>query len=196
MEKELTQFLEFINSFVPLTHADVAPMITEIELMEFDKKETILRTDEKCKGIYFVLEGLFRIFQLKDGVEVNSEFMSENDFFTDYESLMNDSNCICEVEAIEKTRVLFLPYAKLLESYDKSHMLERLGRLMVERAFVTFISRGNATANLKTEQKYMEFESQNPHLANRIPLKHLASYFGITPESLSRIRKSRFQSIS
>lgn len=196
MEKELTQFLEFINSFVPLSPSDVMPLIPEIKLIEFDRKETILGTNQKCKGMYFVVEGLFRIFTLKDGIEVNVEFMSENEFFTDFESLMTDSNCTCGVEAIEKTRFLYIPYGKLLKGYDNSHMLERLGRLMVERAFTTHIARNNSSSNLKTEQKYLEFESDFPELANRIPLKHLASYFGVTPESLSRIRKSRVQVVS
>jgi CRP-like cAMP-binding protein len=196
MEKELIQFLDFINGFVPLTKEDVKPMIPEIQLLEFDRKESILGINQKCKGIYYIIEGLFRIFTVKEGNEVNTEFMSENEFFTDYESLMTDSNCKCFVESIEKTRVLYLPYDKLLEGYDKSHMLERLGRLMVERAFSTHIARSNVTSNLKTEQKYFEFESQFPAMARRVPLKHLASYFGVTPESLSRIRKSRVRTLS
>lgn len=196
MEKELTQFLGFINRFVLLTQSDVDPMTPEIKIIEYNKKETILGFNQKCKGIYFVVEGLFRIYVLKEGNEINVSFMSENDFFTDYESLMTDTNCKCGLEAIEKTRVLFLPYDKLIESYDKSHMLERLGRLMVERAFATYIARNNSKSNRKTEQKYIEFESQNPQMVNRIPLKHLASYFGIAPESLSRIRKSRVQTFS
>lgn len=196
MEKELSQFLQFINTFVPLTFEDVEPMIPEIQYMEFDKKEIILGTNQKCKGIYYIIDGLFRIYTTKDGVEVNVEFISENDFFTEYESLMTDSNCNWTFETIEKTRILFLPYDKLLKAYDKSHMLERLGRLMVERAFRQYFTRNNSTSNLKTEQRYLEFESQFPSIANRIPLKHLASYLGITPESLSRIRKSRVKSVS
>jgi len=196
MEKELTQFLDFINRFVPLTQSDVEPMTTEIQLIEFNRKETILGFNQKCKGIYFVIEGLFRIYTIKDGNEINVAFMSENEFFNDFESLMTDTNCKSGLETIEKTRVLFLPYNKLIESYDKSHMLERLGRLMVERAFATYIARNNSASNLKTEKKYIEFESQNPKIANRIPLKQLANYLGVAPESLSRIRKSRFQTIS
>lgn len=158
--------------------------------------ELILGVDEKCKDVYFVIEGLFRIYNLKDGNEINMAFMSEVEFFTDYESLVSYENCKCYIESIEKTRMLLLPYDKLLEGYDKSHMLERLGRLMVERAMTNMISLNNSAANIKAEQKYIEFEENNKELVNRIPLKHLASFIGITPESLSRLRKSRLESVS
>jgi len=196
MEKELTQFLEFINEFVPLTFEDVEHVLPSIKLIEFDRKELILGVDEKCKDVFFVIEGLFRIYNLKDGNEINMAFMSEGEFFTDYESLVSDENCKCYIESIEKTRMLLLPYDKLLEGYDKSHMLERLGRLMVERAMTNMISLNNSAANIKAEQKYTEFEENNKELVNRIPLKHLASFIGITPESLSRLRKSRLESVS
>ncbi|MEN8929155.1 MAG: Crp/Fnr family transcriptional regulator [Flavobacteriales bacterium] len=196
MQKELDQFLKFINNFVPLSDTDVAHMIPEIQLVELEKKEILLNTNQKCRGIYYLIEGLIRIYSIKGGNEVNNEFLSENEFFTDYESLMTNSTCMCTTESIEKTRLLFLPYDKLIESYDKSHMLERLGRLMVERAFSSYIAKNNAAHNLKTDEKYNDFESQFPALVNRIPIKHLATYFGIAPESLSRIRKSRVKSIS
>ena len=196
MEKELSNFLDFINEFVPLTYDDVKSMLPYIQLMEFDRKSVILGTDDKCKGIYFVVDGLFRIYTLKEGNEINVSFMKENEFFTDYESMICRENCKCTVETIEKTKLLFLPYEKLLEGYDKSHMLERLGRLMVERALANLIALNNSASNIKAEQKYIEFEANNRDLVNRVPLKHLASFFGITPESLSRLRKSRFEKVS
>lgn len=190
------QFLEFIQDFVPLTFQDVEHVMPHIQLLEFDRKEVILGTDEKCKGVYYIIEGLFRIYTIKDGNEINVAFMSEDEFFTDYESLVTGENCKCCIETIEKTRMLLLPYDKLLEGYDKSHMLERLGRLMVERAIVNMISLNNSASNVKAEQKYAEFEENNRELTNRIPLKHLASFFGIAPESLSRLRKYRVENIS
>ncbi len=196
MEKELIQFLEFINEFVPLTFDDVKHVMPSIKLIEFDRKEVILDTNEKCRDVYFVIEGLFRIYNIKDGNEINMAFMSEGEFFTDYESLVSGENCKCRIETIEKTRMLLLPYENLLEGYDKSHMLERLGRLMVERAMINMISLNNSAANIKAEQKYAEFEENNKELVNRIPLKHLASFIGITPESLSRLRKSRMENVS
>jgi len=196
MVKELSQLLEFIRTQLPLKDEDVAHLLPHIKLTEYNRKETILGLDETCSGVFYVVEGLFRIFTIKDGNEVNMSFMSENEFFADYESLMTGANCQCEVQAIEKTTLLFLPYDKLIEAYDKSHMLERLGRMLVERAFVKYLSQNHSKSSLKLEQKYAEFEQDHKELVNRIPLKHLASFFRITPESLSRIRKTRFQSIS
>ena len=196
MEKELAQFEDFVHHFVNLEDKDVETIMPYIGFMEFEKRQTILSTNEKCKGIYFVSQGLFRVYTLKDAVEVNITFMKENEFFTDYESLMSGNNCKYGIEAIESTKIIFLPYDKLLESYDKSHMLERLGRLMVERALANLIALNNSSSNLKAEQKYAEFEQNNKDLVHRIPLKHLASFIGIAPESLSRLRKSRVESIS
>lgn len=196
MEEELAQFFEFINTFVPLSREDVAHVTPHIQLLEFDRKEFVLKADEKCKGVYYIIEGLFRIYNIKDGNEVNLNFMSENEFFTDYESLVFDQNCKCFIETIEKTKLLLLPYDKLLEGYNKSHMLERLGRLMVERAMLNMIALKNSATSMKAEQKYSEFEANNKELVQRIPLKHLASFIGIAPESLSRLRKSRVEGLS
>lgn len=197
MEKELSQFLSFIQNFVPLEMEDVIPVLPHVQLLSFEKKEEILGVGQKCKGIYFVTEGLFRIYRLNEGNDVTVDFMGETEFFTDYESLMMDKECQCYLETIEKTRLLYLPYDKLLEAYNNSHMLERLGRLMVERALMTMISRSNdKLANLRSEQKYANFEAQNKEFINRIPLKHLASFLGIAPESLSRIRRNRVNSFS
>lgn len=197
MEKELSQFLDFIQNFVPLEMDDVMPVLPHIQLLSCEKKEEILGVGQTCKGVYFVIEGLVRIYRLNEGNDVTVDFMGETEFFTDYESLMMNKECQCYVETIETTRLLYLPYDKLLEGYNNSHMLERLGRLMVERALTTLISRSNdKLANLRSEQKYANFEAQNKELVNRIPLKHLASFLGIAPESLSRIRRQRVNSFS
>lgn len=196
MERELKIFVDFTKQFVSLNDKDVQMIVPHVRYEEYEKKESILTTQQKCTGIYFICEGLFRVYSLKDGVEVNVSFMKENDFFTDYESLMTGNNCKLGLEAIEPTKIIFLPYEKLLESYDKSHMLERLGRLMVERALANLISMTNSSANLKADQKYTEFELNNKDLVNRVPLKHLASFIGITAESLSSLRKSRLTSNS
>lgn len=196
MEKALTQFVSFVQHFVDLGKKDVEAIMPHVEYKEYNKKDSILSTHQRCKGIYFVSEGLFRVFSLKDGVEVNVSFMKENEFFTDYESLMTGNNCKLGLEAIEPTKIIFLPYEKLLESYDKSQMLERLGRLMVERALANLISMSNSSTNLKAEDKYSDFEANNKDLVQRIPLKHLASFIGIAPESLSRLRKARIGNIS
>ena len=167
-----------------------------VEYKEYNKNDSILSTHQRCKGIYFASEGLFRVYSLKDGVEVNVSFMKENEFFTDYESLMTGNNCKLGLEAIEPTKIFFLPYEKLLESYDKSNMLLRLRRLMVERSLANLISMANSSTNLKAEDKYSDFVANNKDLVQRIPLKHLASFIGIAPESLSRLRKARIRNIS
>ncbi len=196
MEKEIQQFFDFANQYVPLKMEDVIDLIPFIELLEYDKKETVLGQGDKCKGLYFVIDGLFRLYQLPDATDRSCGFMGENEFYVDFESLILNKECTFFIETIEPTRMFFIPYDKLLLAYNCSHMLERFGRVMTERALVMLLKQTTVISKLKSEEKYANFEKENKILASRIPLKHLASYIGITPESLSRIRKARVKSVS
>lgn len=191
METKIDDFKAFLKSQASITDADFDLMAPHIELLSFRKKEVLFDSGKICRHLYWVHSGLLRIYTLDDDKVTTLSFVEDTHFYTDFESILTQEPCIHAVDCLEPTQVLRMPYEKLLAAYDHSHRVERLGRLMVERAFTNYI-RLESSINKNTPlANYEEFETANPQLIQRIPLKVMASFLRITPESLSRLRKKR-----
>ncbi|NBP69474.1 MAG: Crp/Fnr family transcriptional regulator [Cytophagia bacterium] len=153
------------------------------------KGEFLLRAGEVCDHITFINKGLFRTYMIINDDEVTSNFAFEGNYITEYTSFVSRQPTIDNIVAMEDAEILQMSYNDIQIAYDKAPVWQKFGRLMAEYV-LTFISSRNKSLLFNTpEERYLKLMKERPKVIERIPQHYIASYLGIKPESLSRIRK-------
>ena len=154
------------------------------------KNEYLLKEGEICLDTFFVEKGLLRMFSLdKNGKEHVIQFAPENWLISDRSSLNFNEKSKFYIEAIEDTEVFILGndfFTKMIENYP--HIAER-NDLLLQKHIRNLQNRVNSLLADTAEERYMNFIKMYPDILLRVPQWMVASYLGITPESLSRVRK-------
>lgn len=152
------------------------------------KNEHLLVEGEVCNFGIFIAEGCIRYYYLVDGVESTGNFFFENDWYSDFESFLYGKPSLLNIEALEDC-VVYLAYKhdfeKLVSEYP---VFNSFLRIMMERTIKGLTGRNMAMSLLSHEERYLRFVKYCPKVVERVSLKHIASYLGVQPESLSRIR--------
>jgi CRP-like cAMP-binding protein len=177
------------NNYPFLTSSDIEffkPWLVEKTIR---KDEHLLVAGNCCRELSFLVSGLFRMYCISDGKEINMHFFFENDFVADYGSLLSQEPARYSIQALETSRVVCFSQEVLLEAYGRSKNWERLGRIMAERFACMFADRLETFLFMDGRGRYLYLMEENPQIFDRVPLYHLASYLGMERESLSRIRQ-------
>jgi CRP-like cAMP-binding protein len=164
-----------------------------IETKKYPRSEFMLSEGERCRTIWYLSEGSVRYFEIIKGREVTTHFFTAPAFFTAYHSLITGSVSDLYIITNETCRIQAFAYSKLFELYDKSHKIERIGRVMAELQFIAEFDRRRKHLSYDAAEHYAYIESNRPDILQRFQQKDIASYLGITPESLSRLRKYRYE---
>ena len=183
------QIRGFISSIVPFSDKDWALFDKRLVYKEFKRNEMILRAGEVENYMYFLVEGVTRIFQFQNDIEYTLRFNFPITPFNSYASFITQSPSLINVEALTNVKVLRMSYHDMQSLYEESKMAERVGRRMIELLYVQREIKELQMHSKTAEDYYCEMLNTNDSLVQHIPQKHLASYLGITPESLSRIKK-------
>lgn len=148
---------------------------------------------DTSRYVYFVEKGALRSYTIdKEGNEHVVQLVVEGHWVADLCSFVSQSPGNINIEAIEDSEVLLLAYHDLELLYEQIPQMERFFRQLFQRAYVSLQQRLNAAQSDHAEDRYRQLIKEHPYIAARIPLIYIASYLGITPESLSRIRKQLF----
>lgn len=176
----------------PLVPGDevLANVLAAGRVVRLAKGEAALRAGETADDLLFVGDGLLRMVTIDPGTggERTAQFFDEGMVFTDPVSFLLRTPSALSIEAIEPSVLLALPRSTLFGAYDGDHAIERFGRLMVEEALVGTQRRASRLLNLSVEERYTTFVATRPEVARRVPQYLIASYLGVTPEALSRVR--------
>lgn len=182
--------LRSINEKIHLTPTE------ETRLKEFfipkkvRKKQYILNAGDVCQYITFVEKGLLRSFTVDDdGNEHVVQFAVEGWWISDMGSFLSGNEAQYNIEALEDSEILNLTKQAMDEMMDEIPALERYFRLLMQNNIVALQRRAIAYMSLSAEEKYLKLMDVFPDIINRAPQQYVASYLGITPETLSRIRK-------
>lgn len=154
------------------------------------KNALIQLTDSRCRTIYFLISGLARIFYYKDGKDITEHFALPGDFIVRAESLFTGQPTAKGIQALADTRLVAIPAQSLFELYDRHPEIERLFRLVFEAEHVAVIRRVESLQFKSAKERYEEL-LEDTDFVNRIPLHYIASYLGVTPVTLSRLRYPR-----
>lgn len=187
MDNTLT-FGDYIDSIHGLSSKAKTELEKACSISTFKKNELIQPVGHTCKTIYFLEKGIARIFYYKDGVDITEHFAFEGGIVARAESLFAGEPSQKAIEVLEDSDILAIDVPKLYQLYDKFHEIERLFRLIFERAHVETIHRIESLQFHSAEERYLNLLSTHKNIIQRVALKHIASYLGITQVSLSRIR--------
>jgi CRP-like cAMP-binding protein len=183
------KILEYILKYVPLTEAEKLSILKEIPFKTFEKGTHLLKQGQISRDCYFNIQGLVRQYEIIDGEEKTTYFYSEGEAIVAFDSASKnipcDFNWICE----EDTTLVIGRLDRIEEAYSKNPKLEKMSGLFVSQEFGKYQNLSSSFITLNPEQRYLQLLEKRPDLLKRVPQYHLASYLGIKPETLSRIRK-------
>jgi CRP-like cAMP-binding protein len=183
-----TNFFERISPYVRLSRESKKALLKILVRNEWPKGTVIVRFDAICDHVYYIEKGLARSFYLKDGKEVTEKFSPENSFACSRVSYITKKSDNRQIELIEPSVVWTIPYVKLETLFDAYHDLERLDRFLVGMDLMDMHQRLNDLQFATAQERYQSFIDSNHSLLQRVSLGMIASYLGITQETLSRIR--------
>lgn len=172
-----------------LTEQDWQVLEERIVVKDFKKGTPIVQQGQVCNCVYFIEKGLCRFYKIIDGKEISSGFVCENEYVSSYDSFLTRLPAFENLDALEDTTLLCLTYDDIQFLYENYPAYQIFGRKMAEMLFIWITERTNALLLLTPEQRYQQIIEKESYLLQRIPQYMLASYIGVTPEHLSRIRK-------
>ncbi len=179
-----------ITSKINLTENEFCLIESKFEKRFIKKKKDFLRAGDPNDHILFVNKGALRLYEMDSkGNEYVLQLALENHWISDLHSFIGRTQSKSYIEALEDTEVLLLSFYNLERLYLDTPIIERFFRKLFEKAYLSAQKKINAALNTSAEERYKNIINNYPDVIQRIPLIHIASYLGITPESLSRIRK-------
>lgn len=183
--------LDSLAKHVSLTREEKDLLMSFFEPKTFRKKEYMLRAGEVLRHAVFVARGCFTTYSVdKAGKTHVAQIAVEGWWAGDIYSFLSQEPSEYFVESIENSEVLQTSKEKLEELYVKIPKLERYFRILVQNAYISFRNRIVSTMSKPAEERYLKFIQTYPGLEQRVPQYIIASYLGIRPEFLSRIRKN------
>ncbi len=181
--------LNTIRYFIPLSTSDEEVVRGLFHKKVFKKGEHLLQAGNVCRYVIFIETGLVRYYINSDGEERTNYFNKEGEFVCDYLSFLPQSPSNVNIQALEDTTIFAISFNDIQEFYREVAHGERFGRLAIEQVFVSIISQIGSLYTDSPEERYSKFLSNFRDLVQRVPQYYIASYVGIKPQSLSRIRK-------
>lgn len=178
-----------LHALLALTDDDFAALQALLQPRQLAKKELLLREGDICRTVAYIEYGALRYFYTVQGEERTGQFFFEHDWYTDYDSFLDQQPSTQTIQALEPTRVWLLPHADLYRLYAERPVFERFGRLMAEQAYRGSKARGAMLLNQTPAERYERLLRERPQVGQRVSQRLIATYLGIKPESLSRIRR-------
>ena len=172
--------------------SDFNEVLKEFEVVSFRKKHNLINKDQQVKHQYFVLNGCLRTYLIdSSGKEHTIQFAVEGWWVSDYIAYYKEGPSIFNIECLEDCRLMKVSKGQLVSLFSSVPALEGYFRRQLENAFVAFQTRILSSLYMPAEDRYDSFIKTYPDIEQRVKNYQIASYLGITPESLSRIRKQR-----
>ncbi|MCC4214566.1 Crp/Fnr family transcriptional regulator [Leeuwenhoekiella parthenopeia] len=179
-----------IEAIVSLTDSEFEEFVSILSLEKFKKDEFIIRQGDAVTKEYYVLEGCAQAYYASEtGDRSVLQFAIEDWWISDFSAFYNNTPAVLNVRCIEDTVVLGLHRQHLEEFYERVPKFERFFRIKVTKAFLSLKNRIQSGLDKNSKERYLDFCQTYSNIERRVPNYQIASYLGIQPQSLSRIRK-------
>lgn len=179
----------YFETIVELSEEDWQLFSSNLIHEKLSKKTILLKKGQTEQFLSFIEAGLVRYYIPKAEYDLTFDFVFEDEFMGAYDSYITQTPCAYNVETLCDTILWRISYLDLQEIYAKTKSGNTIGRYESELLFLKKYERELSLLNETAEQRYLNLLEKQPRLIREIPLKYLASYIGITPQALSRIRK-------
>jgi len=189
--KTTENIFKHFEKYIKLSKELRSELLEKIKPITFKKGELILDAHHVCTKSYFINEGLLRTYFLKDGKEISEYFSGVNEWVNSPRSFMQRTTDIYYIDAIENTEVYYIHVNDLVYLFDNFPEMERYARLSMGSVFGHFMERITSMRFTSAKERYLHFKKTYHNIYHRIPLGMVASYLGVTQETLSRIRAEK-----
>jgi len=176
------------ESYASIPDAEWIFFARHVAERRFARGDFLCRAGQADPALYFVLEGIVRVFYSSDAGEPTRNFVFERRFAGDWAAVLTGEPCGTYQQALGPVRAMVIPGTLLGALYDRHPCWERIGRRMAEAAWLEKEEKERRFRTLTPEAHYRLLLTWGSMKTTRVPLRHLASYLGVTPETLSRIR--------
>ncbi len=181
-----------LNKYVQLTSEESDVVSSLFVYRKYKKRQFILQEGEPTRHETFIARGLTRTYEIDEkGHEHVVQFGLEDWWVGDLYSFLSASPSKYNIDCLEDTEVFQISKNDLEQLYERVPKLERHFRILIQNAFISAIQRLSATLAQSAQERYEAFIKRYPQIEQRVPNHQIASYLGITPQSLSRIRSGR-----
>lgn len=178
-----------ILSYTDVNSAEIDYLFKFYKKIRLKKGETLIKPGERVNNFYYLDYGCINYYKVEEGEIKVLEFYTEDVFFTDLYAYVLDKPATSFLQATEDSIVYAIDKIIVEESFKRSHQLERFGRLSMQDAFIRTFTRVERLNNKTYEERYLRLLQKRPELFQRVPQYLIASYLGLTPVGLSKIRK-------
>ncbi len=179
---------EHFEKFILLSENLKSELEKRLKHIVFKKGEMVLNANQVCTESYFINKGILRTYFLKDGKEISEYFCGINEWVNSPKSFMQRKKDIYYIDVIENTEAYFINVNDLVFLFDNFPEMERYARLSMGSVFGHLMERIVSIRFTSAKERYHHFQKTYSDIYHRIPLGMVASYLGITQETLSRIR--------
>lgn len=186
---EYTPLRQFIAGVVDATNDEWKAHRDCLTRRFLRKGEFLVSEGQVVNNVSFVNKGSFRVFKTMNGQDLTKHFFFANEYATEYISFLTRKPSDICVKALEDAELIELHYDKVQALYEQYPVWQKYGRLLAEHLFIVLAERTHRLLYHSPEENYLHLIESRPDIIERIPQQYIASYLGIQPESLSRIRK-------
>lgn len=182
---------QLIRSFATFSDSEMDVILSKFIPGSYPAKAFLLTENSTCSELHFIVEGLVRAYYVKDGREITTYLAADTDFISAYSSFVTQTKSAEIIQCIESTKTISISYSNMQELYREIPNWQIIGRVLAEQNYICMADRVLKLQSIPAKEKYLDFLSKSsPKIVQRTPLIHIASFLGITSESLSRIRKT------
>lgn len=173
---------------VTISESEWEFIVSRLEVKTYKKKEFLIKSNTIENKIHFILEGVFRMFIDLPEKDITVDFGFPNNFISSYSSFLTQNPSVSCIQSLTKSKVIYITREDLDEIYKQTKVGESIGRVFAEEFFRYKSKRELSFLIESPTDRYLNLVKEQQQLIQEIPQKYLASYIGITPQALSRIR--------
>lgn len=184
----MNALLKFLEQKTDISNSDLENIIPNFKEISLKKNEYFLKQGHRSYDYIFIKSGGLRIYLENEDKQITVWLAFENCFFAELSSLKNNKPSRFNIQAFENCLLYTIPFEKMEQLYNQYPSWQKFGREIWEQAYLNVIDGIIAHQTMTAEERYL-LGLQQPEIMQRVPLKYLASFLGITTTSLSRLRK-------
>lgn len=187
-DNDFTPFRNYLNTLAVLSEQEWSGLLQILQIKQYKKREQFQAAGKRCITAGFILQGCFRSVRDVDGEERTFSFVTEQEFVTDYYSIITQKPSEVNIIAVEDSTIVCVEATKFMTLFDSSFNWQKIGRRLAEYAACYYSERLVSSFYETPRIRYEKFMASSPELFLRIPHHILANYLGMTKETLSRLR--------
>lgn len=192
----MEQIRQVMRQMINVTEDELNAFLSQAVIKTFKRQEILSRINAVPNEIFFINKGLIRVLITdNEGTEHTIHFALENQFIAEYSNFIQKLPSIYSLQALEETEVVILPRSTIEWGYENLTEGQKMGRLIAEYYFIYQDDRIKNRYIRTPKQRYDSITEVFPNIHNRVPQHMIASYLGITPIHLSRIKKSEIEKV-